>query len=117
VKSVIPNATSLNRPLSSEEDSSELGDFVEDERESGVAGQVVRELETRRLMESIEGLPEHQHRVLVRRYGLDGEEPATFAELSEELGVSRERMRQMQREAEGALRDDGEHRSDYLAAA
>jgi RNA polymerase primary sigma factor len=117
VKSAIPDATSLNRPLSSEEDSSELGDLIEDERESRIASQVVRELETRRLMESVERLPERHRRVLVRRYGLDGKEPATLAELSEELGVSRERVRQLQREAEGVLRDEGEHRSGFPAAA
>jgi peptide-methionine (R)-S-oxide reductase len=44
VKSAIPDATSLNRPLSSDEDSSELGDFIEDEQESGSASEVVREL-------------------------------------------------------------------------
>jgi RNA polymerase primary sigma factor len=117
VKSAIPDATSLNRPLSSEEDSSELGDLVEDERETRIASQVVRELETHRLLESVERLPERQRRVLVRRYGLDGKEPATLAELSEELGVSRERVRQLQREAEGVLRDEGEHRSGFPAAA
>ena len=57
VKSAIPDATSLNQPLSSDEGSSELGDFVEDVRESGPDGEVVRELETRRLMESVERLP------------------------------------------------------------
>src|SRR5215218_1102531 len=112
VKSAIPDATSLNRPLSSEEDSSELGDFIEDDRESAIASQVVRELETRRLMESVEELPERQRRVLVRRYGLDGKEPATLADLSEELGVSRERVRQLQREAERALRDEGEYEKE-----
>jgi RNA polymerase primary sigma factor len=117
VKSAIPDATSLNRPLTSDEDSSELGDFIEDERESGVASEVVRELETRRLMESVEQLPERQHRVLVRRYGLDGEEPATLADLSEELGVSRERIRQLQREAEAMLRDEGGYSSVVPAAA
>jgi RNA polymerase primary sigma factor len=117
VKSAIPDATSLNRTLSSDEDSSELGDFIKDERESGVASEVVRELETRRLTESVERLPERQRRVLVRRYGLDGEEPATLADLSEELGVSRERIRQMQREAEGMLRDEGGYGSDFSAAA
>jgi RNA polymerase primary sigma factor len=116
VKSAIPDATSLNRPLPSDEDSSELGDFIEDERESGVASEVVRELETRRLLQSVERLPERQRRVLVRRYGLDGEEPATLANLSEELGVSRERIRQLQREAEAMLRD-GEYRSGFSAAA
>jgi hypothetical protein len=61
---------------------------------------VVRELETHRLMESVERVPERQRRVLVRRYGLDGKEPATLADLSDELGVSRKRVRQLQREAE-----------------
>ncbi len=117
VKSAIPDATSLNQPLSSDEGSSELGDLVEDERESGAAGEVVRELETRRLMESVERLPERQRRVLVRRYGLDGEKPATLADLSEELAVSRERVRQVQREAERALRDEGEYGQELSAAA
>jgi RNA polymerase primary sigma factor len=117
VKSAIPDATSLNQPLSSDEDSSELGDFVEDERESGVAGEVVRELETRRLMESVERLPERQRHVLVRRYGLDGVKPSTLADLSEELAVSRERVRQLQREAERVLRDEDEYAQDLPAAA
>jgi RNA polymerase primary sigma factor len=117
VKSAIPDATSLNQPLSSDEGSSELGDFVEDERESGAVGEVVRELETRRLVESVAGLPERQRRVLVRRYGLDGEKPATLADLSEELAVSRERVRQLQREAERVLRDEGEYGQELPAAA
>jgi RNA polymerase primary sigma factor len=117
VKSAIPDATSLNQPLSSDEGSSELGDFVEDERESGADGEVVRELETRRLLESVAGLPERQRRILVRRYGLDGEKPATLADLSEEVAVSRERVRQLQREAEQALRDEGEYGQELPAAA
>src|ERR687890_297124 len=117
VKSAIPDATSLNQPLSSEEGSSEMGDLVEDERESGMIGEVVRELETRRLMESVERLPERQRRVLVRRYGLDGEMPATLADLSEELHVSRERVRQLQREAERILGDEGDFGHDLPAAA
>jgi RNA polymerase primary sigma factor len=55
--------------------------------------------------------------VLVRRYGLDGEKPATLADLSEELEVSRERVRQLQREAERALRDEGENGQELPAAA
>jgi RNA polymerase primary sigma factor len=117
VKSAIPDATSLNQPLSSEEGSSEVGDLVEDERESGMIGEVMRELETRRLMESIERLPERQRRVLVRRYGLDGEKPAILADLSEELHVSRERVRQVQREAEQALRNEWESGQELPAAA
>jgi RNA polymerase primary sigma factor len=117
VKSAIPDATSLNQPLSSDEGSSELGDFVENERESGADGEVVRELETRRLLESVAGLPERQRRILVRRYGLDSEKPATLADLSEELEISRERVRQLQREAERALRNEGEYVQELPAAA
>jgi RNA polymerase primary sigma factor len=117
VKSTIPDATSLNQPLSSDEGSSELGDLVEDERESEEAGEVVKELETRHLMESVERLPQRQRRVLVRRYGLDGEKPATLADLSEELKVSRERVRQLQQEAERVLRDEGKYRQEFPAAA
>jgi RNA polymerase primary sigma factor len=117
VKSAIPDATSLNQPLSSDAGSSELDDFVEDERESGADGEVVRELETRRLIESVAGLPERQRRILVRRYGLDSEKPATLADLSEELEISRERVRQLQREAERALRNEGEYVQELPAAA
>jgi hypothetical protein len=46
-------------------------DLVEDGRESGACGEVVRELEIRRLVESIERLHKRQRRV--RRYSLDGE--------------------------------------------
>jgi RNA polymerase primary sigma factor len=118
VKSAIPDATtSLNQPLSSDEGSSELGDLVEDEHESGAFGEVIEELESRRLIESVERLPERQRRVLVRRYGLDGEKPATLADLSEELAVSRERVRQLQREAERALRNEGDFGQELPAAA
>jgi RNA polymerase primary sigma factor len=42
--------------------------------------------------------------VLVRRYGLDDRGPSTLAVLSNELEVSRERVRQIQREAEHLLK-------------
>jgi len=117
VKSAIPDATSLNQPLSSEEGSSQLGDLLEDERESEMASEVVEELEIRHLIGAVERLPERQRRVLIRRYGLDGEKPATLADLSEELRVSPERIRQLQREAEQSLRDEGEYRQELSAAA
>jgi len=56
------------------------------------------------LQEAIERLPERHRYVLVRRYGLDDREPATLAELYEELKVSRERIRQLQRAAEQSLK-------------
>jgi RNA polymerase primary sigma factor len=104
VKSSIPDAGSLHQPLSSDEGSSELGDFIEDERVSDTPDTVMREMETDQLKEAIERLPDRARYVLVRRYGLDDREPATLAELGDELDISRERVRQLQREAERILK-------------
>jgi DNA-directed RNA polymerase sigma subunit (sigma70/sigma32) len=93
----------FDRPLSSDADGSELGELVEDERASDTIVAVMRGMETEWLREAIDTLPERHRHVLVRRYGLDDREPATLAELSEEIGVSRERVRQLQREAERML--------------
>ena len=103
VKGAMPDAASLNQPLSSEEDASELGDFVEDERASDTPGEVMREMETAGLQEAIKRLPERHRYVLIRRYGLDDSEAATLAVLSDELDISRERVRQLQQEAERML--------------
>jgi len=103
-KEAIPDATkSLNRPFGPD-DASELGDFVEDERASDTSGEVVREMEVASLREAVERLPERHQYVLVRRYRPDDRKPATLAELHEELKVSRERVRQLQRAAEQRLK-------------
>jgi RNA polymerase primary sigma factor len=104
VKGVIADASSLDQPVSSEDTASELGDFIEDECASDTPGEVIREMESAKLKEAIERLPERQRHVLIRRYGLGDSEVATLATLSEELGVSRERVRQLQREAERILK-------------
>ena len=49
----------------------------------------MREMETAQLREAVEGLPGRVRYVLARRYGLGGLKPATLAELSEELNISR----------------------------
>jgi RNA polymerase primary sigma factor len=100
----MPDATSLDQPVSSEETASQLGDFIEDDKVSDTPDTVMREMETEHLKEAIEGLPERARYVLVRRYGLDDREPATLAELGDELDISRERVRQLQREAERILK-------------
>ena len=65
---------------------------------------VIREMEKDQLWESIEAMPDRERRVLVRRYGLVDREPANLAELAAELGISRDRVRRLQRNAERQLR-------------
>jgi RNA polymerase primary sigma factor len=103
----MPDATSLNQPTSPEADSTELGDFLEDDRASDTPGQVMGDLESQHLGEAIGYLPERARYVLVRRYGLDEGESATLNELAGELGLSRERVRQLQREGGLAIKRGG----------
>ena len=116
LKDVMPGATtSLNQPLTSDEGSSELGELIKDERSSDTPGTVMGGMESSELGEAVDGLPERYRYVLVRRYGLDGKDPATLAELSYELGLSRERIRQLQLKAVQVLRS-GEFGSTLRAS-
>src|ERR671913_1300663 len=116
VKDDMPDAsTSLNQPLTSDKGSSELGELVEDERSSDTPGTVMSEMETSQLGEVIDRLPERHRHVLVRRYGLDDKDPATLAELGDELELSQERVRQLQLQAIKRL-SSGEFGSALRAA-
>ena len=104
VKGTVPDAASLNKPVSSEDEASRLEDFIVDETLVDVPDAVIEEMEAAWLREAIGRLPQKARYVLVRRYGLDDRDPPTLAELAAELKLSRERVRQLQREAEFLLK-------------
>ena len=96
---VMPDATSLDKPLGFEDGATELGSLIVDGQSSDMPDAVIQEMEFEQLRETIEKLPERMRYVLVRRYGLAGLDPATLTELADELDISRERIRQIQCEA------------------
>ena len=104
VKGTVPDAASLDKPVSSEDGALRLGDSIVDETVSDVPDAVINETEMERLRGAIARLPCKARYVLVRRYGLDDRDPSTLADLAAELGVSRERVRQLQNEAEKLLK-------------
>ena len=77
---------------------------AETERATEAVSEVMREIERASFREVLERLPERYRFVLVRRYGLEERGPTTLAVLSDELKVSRERVRRLQREAEHVLK-------------
>ena len=104
LESAVPDATSLDRPLSPDGAGYGLGELVEDEGASGMLDALIERSEVESLVRAVGRLPERHRRVLVGRYGLDDRDTASLAQLGEELGVCKERVRALQLEAERALR-------------
>ena len=99
------DALSLELPLShSRGESLRLGDLVEDVSSSDKPDSVIRELEAEGLGYALVRLPRRQYYVMVRRYGLDGRDPALLREVGEELSISHTAVRKLQLRAEGTLR-------------
>jgi len=83
----------------------ELGDTLEQETIPSVELELMKssfEEQIRRAM--LEELDEKEQGVIKMRFGLDGEEPRTLQEIGEALGLSRERIRQIESKAKEKLR-------------
>ena len=104
VKAAVPDATSLDKPVSNGSEASSLEDFIVDETHFDIPDAVIEEMEAAWLRAAIGRLPQKARYVLVRRYGLDDGDSPTLTELAAELGISRERVRQLQCEAEFLLK-------------
>ena len=89
--------TSLDRPIG-EDGSATLGDQVAGPEEDPLAELAVS-LEDSALAHALDGLGEQQRRVLELRFGLGGKEPLPLQAVGDELGVTRERARQIERSA------------------
>jgi RNA polymerase nonessential primary-like sigma factor len=64
----------------------------------------------------VEQLPELQARVLRMRYGMEGEEPMSLTGIGRVLGISRDRVRNLEREALAGLRRRSSAIEDYMAS-
>jgi RNA polymerase primary sigma factor len=98
------DVVSLDQPLGFEAGAPGLGDLLQDECILDALDVAIRKEEAVLLKEAIGELPECARHVLVRLYGLDDDKEATLSELTEELDLTKERIRQLQREAEWKLR-------------
>jgi len=92
------HTTSLDAPRDLDPGSSLL-DLISDKRSAGPDQEVEKYQFEEKLRSWLKGLKDDQRRVITRRYGLDNQEPATLEELSKEVGLSKERIRQIQQEA------------------
>ena len=106
---------SLEMPIGEEEDAS-LGDIIEDRNSIAPAEAASHQILKEEVADMLGTLTPREQRVIQLRYGLEDGYNRTLAELGEELGVSRERVRQIEAEALTKLRAAKETRrlKEYL---
>lgn len=76
-----------------------LGDLFADERHPIPVDAVLREDEIRTIRRLLEAIDQREAQILRLRFGLDGQEPLTLKQIAAEIGISRERVRQVADEA------------------
>jgi RNA polymerase primary sigma factor len=93
----------LERPVGDESDA-ELGDFIEDIEAPPPAESVAQKMLTEEIGVILDQLTPREARILRLRYGLQDGESRTLKEVGEMFGLSRERIRQLEKEALRKLR-------------
>jgi RNA polymerase primary sigma factor len=89
--------------VGSDEDGS-LSDLLADEMEAGAEDLIMESALKDSIRGLLETLPERERYVVERRYGLDSERCASLAEIGAAIGITRERVRQIQSSALRKLR-------------
>ncbi|MGQ9494588.1 MAG: sigma-70 family RNA polymerase sigma factor [Anaerolineae bacterium] len=106
---------SLEKPVGEEEDS-ELGEFIEDEDSPTPTDMVTQNLLAEKMEEVLSTLSPREARILRLRFGLQDGRSYTLKEVGEKFGLTRERIRQIEREALNRLRHPSRSRQlrDYM---
>ncbi|MEA1870714.1 MAG: sigma-70 family RNA polymerase sigma factor [Candidatus Bipolaricaulota bacterium] len=105
-KKTAQSMTSLDTPIGYDDDGSVLGDFIEDNSVDSPERETFDHLLVKELGNALdERLTDREKRILELRYGLNDYQPRTLDEVGVEFGISRERVRQIQKEALAKLQD------------
>jgi RNA polymerase primary sigma factor len=109
---LVTDPISLETPVGDGE--SLYADLIEDERSESPVARSDSNSRTAELRGALSALEPRMKHVLSRRFGLDGETPQTLEELGSELGITRERVRQIETRALRQLRNLAPELQSYL---
>src|ERR671913_545858 len=98
---------SLEAPVGGEEGDASLGDFIEDAATDRPLEIVANRIRDADLQEVLEALPWRERRVIELRYGLGAAGPMTLEDIGQEVGVTRERVRQIESKTLAMLKSSG----------
>ena len=93
--SIVEARVSLNRAVGDDSDT-ELGDLIPDELFDDPAEAADESLRRLEIQRAVERLPERERRIVELRFGLGGNEPQSLEAIARELGITRERVRQVE---------------------
>ena len=103
LKSVSKKPASLDSPIN-DEDGTNLGDLVPDEKSTSP----LEKLQSKSLVGDVDKvlstLEPREADIIRLRFGLEGRDPKTLEEVGEQIGITRERVRQLQEQAIRQLR-------------
>ncbi len=104
LREISQRSISLETPVG-EEDSSELGDFLEDAATITPTEAVSESLLKAHLREALNELPERERQIIELRFGMKDDRPRTLEEVGREFDITRERVRQIQMKTLNLLRE------------
>jgi RNA polymerase primary sigma factor len=112
---LIEDPISLETPVGDGE--SIYGDLIEDENADLPEEMTDDQMRSRELAKALEQLNPRMRHVITRRFGLDGQPPQTLEQVGTELGLTRERVRQLESRALRELRSQAPELFLYLRTA
>jgi RNA polymerase primary sigma factor len=104
LQEISQRAISLETPVG-DEDSSQLGDFIEDATAVTPTEAVSEALLKSHLREALDELPERERQIIELRFGMNDDRPRTLEEVGREFDITRERVRQIQMKTLNLLRE------------
>lgn len=106
---------SLDIPIG--DDESQLSDFIEDDVSPAPEEQAANSMLRQQFKDILSSLSERERKIIELRYGLENEQGLTLKEVGHEFGLTRERIRQIEKEALAKLRHPSKSRRliDYLS--
>jgi RNA polymerase primary sigma factor len=109
---LVDDTMSLDVPVG--EGENDLSDMLEDEGVSDPFASTVREMRHTAVETALTNLNERSRMVLEMRYGLNGRQPQYLDEVGSVLGVTRERVRQLEHRALQQLAESAPYLHDFL---
>jgi RNA polymerase primary sigma factor len=104
LQEISQRSISLATPVG-DDDSSELGDFLEDATSVTPTDAVSESLLKAHLREALDELPERERQIIELRFGMKDDRPRTLEEVGREFDITRERVRQIQMKTLNLLRE------------